>query len=94
LAPNRQFSQSTTFACPRKDSQDRNSINTESTEYSKSGSDDQAAALDDAAFNPDITDPEPEGEKAGQDSVSKSLSYQRDINFFRVTLKKRFEAEA
>merc|ERR1711939_461333 len=34
------FSQSTTRAYPRKDSQDKDSIDTEATEYSKSGTDD------------------------------------------------------
>lgn len=40
-----------------KDSQDKDSLNPRSTEYSKSGSDDSAAASD-AAFNPSKTSPE------------------------------------
>jgi hypothetical protein len=67
---NRQFTQSTVVAYARKASQDRNSINRESLEYSRSGSDDKTAALDDAAFNPDITDPDSQKKKAGEDSVS------------------------
>lgn len=69
----RQFSQSTSLAFPRKDSQDKDSINTEATEYSKSATDDEGARQGDAAFDPDITDPGKEKDKAGEgmgDSVS------------------------
>ena len=56
---------------PRKDSQHKDSINTEATEYSKSGTDDEAARRDDAAFNPDITDPQEQEERAqGEGGVS------------------------
>lgn len=51
---------------PRKDSQDKDSINTEATEYSKSATDDEGARQEEAAFNPDITDPQEEKEKAGE----------------------------
>lgn len=51
---------------PRKDSQDKDSINTEATEYSKSATDDESARQEDAAFNPDITDPQESKEKAGE----------------------------
>lgn len=40
-----------------KDTQDKDSLQPQSTEYSKSGSDDSAAASD-AAFNPNKTSPE------------------------------------
>ncbi len=79
LGQNRQFTQSTVVAYARKDSQDRNSINRESLEYSRSGSDDKTAALDDAAFNPDITDPDSQKKKAGKDSVSKFSHKQRGL---------------
>ena len=73
----RQFSQSTWLAYPRKDSQDKDSINTEATEYSKSATDDEGARHDDAAFNPDITDPQQQKDKAaegtGEGTVSKSV---------------------
>ena len=73
----RQFSQSTCLAYPRKDSQDKDSINTEATEYSKSATDDEGARHDDAAFNPDITDPQQQKDKAGEGTgegtVSKSV---------------------
>lgn len=51
---------------PRKDSQDQDSINTEATEYSKSGTDDQAARQEQAAFDPSTTDPAKEKSKAGE----------------------------
>lgn len=51
---------------PRKDSQDKDSINTEATEYSKSATDDEGARQEEAAFNPNITDPQEENEKAGE----------------------------
>lgn len=62
----RQFSQTLRFALPRKDSQDKDSINTEATEYSKSGTDDASAKQEDAAFDPDITDPQEQKDKAGE----------------------------
>lgn len=75
----RQFSQSTCLAYPRKDSQDKDSMNTEATEYSKSATDDEGARHDDAAFNPDITDPQQQKDKAGEGTgegtVSKSVLF-------------------
>ena len=75
----RQFSQTLSFALPRKDSQDKDSINTEATEYSKSATDDESARQEDAAFDPDITDPQQEKDKAGEGtgdgSVSKSSTH-------------------
>lgn len=66
----RSFSQRAAFAYPRKDSQDRDSINREATEYTKSGSDDQIASIDDAAFNPNLTDPDSQRKKTGRGDVS------------------------
>lgn len=51
---------------PRKDSQHKDSINTEATEYSKSGTDDASARQEDAAFDPGITDPQQQKDKAGE----------------------------
>ena len=52
-------------------------MNTEATEYSKSATDDEGARHDDAAFNPDITDPQAQKDKAGEGTgegtVSKSV---------------------
>lgn len=62
----RQFSRVTWLASPRKDSQDRESINTEATEYSKSATDDDAARHEEAAFDPNTTDPETQKKKAGE----------------------------
>ena len=74
----RQFSQTVSFALPRKDSQDKDSINTEATEYSKSATDDEGARHENAAFNPDITDPQAQKDKAGEGTgggkVSRSSS--------------------
>ncbi|KAL8797774.1 MAG: hypothetical protein Q9195_000126 [Heterodermia aff. obscurata] len=54
------------FAYPRKDSQDKDSINTEATEYSKSATDDESARQGNAAFDPNITDPHEQQGKAGE----------------------------
>ncbi|TVY85311.1 hypothetical protein LSUE1_G000208 [Lachnellula suecica] len=62
----RRFSQQPYMRYPRKDSQDKDSINTEATEYTKSGTDDQSARNEDAAFNPDVTSPESEKNVAGK----------------------------
>jgi hypothetical protein len=51
---------------PRKGSQDKDSINTDATEYSKSGTDDDAAKNEQAAFDPSQTAPGEEKEKAGE----------------------------
>ena len=52
-------------AFPRKNAQNREDMNTEPTEYSKSGTD-SGAALEEEAFNPDITRPEDEKASGGQ----------------------------
>ncbi|RDW85773.1 hypothetical protein BP5796_04098 [Coleophoma crateriformis] len=63
---NRTLFQSAILTYPRKDSQDRESINTDATEYTKSGTDDTAAHEEEAAFDPKITSPEGEKKKAGE----------------------------
>ena len=62
----RHLSQSVPVAYPRKESQHKDSINTEATEYSKSATDDESARQQDAAFDPDITDPQHEKDVAGK----------------------------
>ena len=62
----RLLSASLRTAYPRKDSQDRESINTDATEYSKSGSDDGAAAQERAAFEPGRADPYEAMQEAGK----------------------------
>ncbi|KIW78354.1 hypothetical protein Z517_08189 [Fonsecaea pedrosoi CBS 271.37] len=52
---------------PQRDAQmDREKMNPEANEYSKSGTDDASAANEEAAFNPDITDPQEAKKKAGE----------------------------
>ncbi|KAL2069664.1 hypothetical protein VTL71DRAFT_14343, partial [Oculimacula yallundae] len=46
--------------------QDKDSIDTEATEYTKSGTDDGAAKQEEAAFDPSTTDPEQERKIAGK----------------------------
>lgn len=70
----RQFSRSARLAYPRKDSQDKDSINTEATEYSKSATDDESARQEDAAFDPDITDPQQQKDKAGEGTGDGTVS--------------------
>lgn len=52
----------------KEDHMDRTRLNPSSTEYSKSGSDDDAAALSDAAFNPNKTSPESQKASAEEES--------------------------
>ncbi|KAI4200459.1 MAG: hypothetical protein LQ350_003907 [Teloschistes chrysophthalmus] len=66
----RLLSTSPSLSYPRKDSQDKDSINTEATEYSKSGTDDASARQDDTAFDPSTTDPHSQKEKVGEKTGS------------------------
>ncbi|KAH7397290.1 hypothetical protein BKA66DRAFT_408765 [Pyrenochaeta sp. MPI-SDFR-AT-0127] len=72
LFPHSRFLSNTPIRTASKDSQNKDSLNPRSTEYSKSGSDD-AAASSDAAFNPSKTSPEEaeataEREAGGEDN--------------------------
>ena len=52
---------------PQRDVQyDREKINTDANEYAKSGTDDTVAANEQAAFDPNITDPQEAKKKAGE----------------------------
>ncbi|KAF7191321.1 hypothetical protein HII31_07344 [Pseudocercospora fuligena] len=51
-----------------KDDQDKDSLNPHSTEYSKSGGDQAAAATENAAFDPSKTSPEEQHESARQET--------------------------
>jgi hypothetical protein len=67
-----------------KDAQDKDSLKPQSTEYSKSGSDD-AAAHSDAAFNPNKTSPEEaeataEREQGGKDNSLNASPGNQDIS--------------
>lgn len=66
LYSQRTFSVSACSRYPRKDSQHKDSINPEATEYSKSATDDESARQHEAAFDPDITDPQEQYKKAGE----------------------------
>ncbi|KAI4200037.1 MAG: hypothetical protein LQ346_002468 [Caloplaca aetnensis] len=61
----RSFSQSPCIRYPRKNSQHKDSINAEATEYSKSGTDDESAGQEDTAFDPSTTDPGEQKDKVG-----------------------------
>ncbi|KAG8532836.1 uncharacterized protein KY384_002714 [Bacidia gigantensis] len=84
----RPFSRSHPFTYPRKDSQDKDSINTESSEYSKSGTDDAASGRNtgagDTAFDPDVTDPQAEYRNEGG-NVSDSDARQDSQNPLNVS---------
>ncbi|GAB7355360.1 hypothetical protein MBLNU459_g5885t1 [Dothideomycetes sp. NU459] len=56
----------------RKDAQDKDSLKPESNEYSKSGSDDDAARVSDTAFDPAQTRPEEQESSAGRESSKES----------------------
>jgi hypothetical protein len=66
ISSTRQFNQTSLSRYPRKGFEDRNSINAEATEYTKSGTDNTAAEQDEAAFDPKKTDPQQEKETAGE----------------------------
>lgn len=52
---------------PQKGAEDRNSINTESSEHTKSSTDFEAAQQDQAAYDPSKTSPESQMESAKSD---------------------------
>ena len=52
----------------RKDAQDKDSLKPEPNEYSKSGSDDEAARVENTAFDPNKTTPEEQHDSAGRES--------------------------
>ena len=60
---------------PAKDSQDKDSLKPEPNEYSKSASDDKAAAAtEEAAFSPNMTRPEEEHDHAGKEASGQDVS--------------------
>ena len=71
----RNFTQSPRALYPRKDSQDKDSMNVEANEYTKSSTDDEAARQEEAAFDPSTTDPKEQMDVAGKDNgVSKTAT--------------------
>lgn len=65
----RPFSQTGNRSFPKKGAEDRESINTESSEHTKSGTD-AAAAQSEEAYDPNKTSPEAEVESAESKQVS------------------------
>jgi hypothetical protein len=65
----RSFHSNVRYLYATKDAQDKDSLKPRATEYSKSGSDD-AAAHDDAAFDPNQTKPETERKNMGESGNS------------------------
>ncbi|KAI1496698.1 hypothetical protein F5X99DRAFT_413871 [Biscogniauxia marginata] len=56
------------LARPYKDDMDRESLKPKAHEYTHSGTDDQVAASEDAAFDPDKTSPEAQKDTAGAEA--------------------------
>lgn len=52
---------------------DKDSINTEATEYSKSATDDEGARHEDAAFDPGVTDPQEQKDLADKGTGVRTL---------------------
>ena len=77
--------QTSSRSLARKDAQDKDSMVTESNEYSKSGSDDKSAGMDDAAFNPDKTSPEEEQASAGGEADAKGVRLPSSISVLRAS---------
>jgi hypothetical protein len=65
-ARHRQLHSSRARGLPYKDDQDREAVKPKAHEYTVSGTDDQTAAHEEAAFNPDETRPEQEKKTAGK----------------------------
>ncbi|CAG8983928.1 hypothetical protein HYALB_00006895 [Hymenoscyphus albidus] len=67
----RTLTTSTPLSFPRKGNEDRESMNTDSDEYTKSGTDDLSAKQEEAAFDPKATKPETERKIAGESKGDK-----------------------
>jgi len=74
---------------PRADAQDKDSINTNRTEYTKSGTDDEMAGNQEAAFDPSITSPESEKNKASEGNDGNPL----DVSPANPEVSKQFGRE-
>ncbi|KAI1444368.1 hypothetical protein F5Y02DRAFT_172719 [Annulohypoxylon stygium] len=73
LAATRQVHQSLALRAPYKDDMDRESFKPKSHEYTQSGTDEEVASKQDAAFNPHKTDPETEKKAAAEESNGNPL---------------------
>ncbi|KAL7784977.1 hypothetical protein V8C37DRAFT_394914 [Trichoderma ceciliae] len=70
----RLYHTSTALWLPYKYSQDRESLKPGSNEGTRSGRDEDVSAQDDAAFNPQKTDPDTQREAAGQGNKTNPLN--------------------
>ncbi|KAI1387498.1 uncharacterized protein F4822DRAFT_430244 [Hypoxylon trugodes] len=70
----RQLHQSSVQQFPYKDDMDRESFKPKTHEYTTSGTDEEVASKQDAAFNPNKTDPETETKAAGAESNGNPLN--------------------
>ena len=82
----RTLHQTTRLNAPSKDSQDKDSLNPRSTEYSKSQSDDGSARIEKTAFDPSETSPEGEMAMAREESGSVSNYFRHSFFFFKYPL--------
>jgi hypothetical protein len=71
----RQYHQSSILQRPDNSYQSRDSIQTSKSEYSKSGGDENTAAQEEAAFDPNKTDPQREKDTAGQGQNGNPLEF-------------------
>ncbi|KAI9791022.1 MAG: hypothetical protein M1816_004589 [Peltula sp. TS41687] len=74
VAPARQFHSAQQLSA-RVGSEDKDSINREPTEYTGSGTDEQVAETENAAYDPNSTSPEEQQEKAAAGSNESPLDY-------------------
>jgi hypothetical protein len=73
MTTTRPFASTPILRYPYKDDQDRESLKPRAQEYSKSGSDEEVAANEEAAFDPSKTRPEQEKEAAGKGNAGNPL---------------------
>ncbi|KAI1380394.1 hypothetical protein F4677DRAFT_441707 [Hypoxylon crocopeplum] len=73
LAIARPIHQSSVLRTPYKDDMDRESFKPKTHEYTQSGTDEEVASKEDAAFNPNKTDPETEKDTAAAESNGNPL---------------------
>ncbi|KAL1589592.1 hypothetical protein WHR41_01569 [Cladosporium halotolerans] len=79
LRASRPFTQATPTLA-RKDTQHKDDLKPEPNEYSKSGSDDAAAAVENAAFDPKQTSPEEEMSTADKESGGEAQTSPLDVS--------------
>ncbi|KAI1801271.1 hypothetical protein F4811DRAFT_465671 [Daldinia bambusicola] len=73
LVASRQIHQSSVLRSPYKDDMDRESLKPKAHEYTTTGTDEEVATKEDAAFNPHKTDPDTEMNTAAAESNGNPL---------------------